>query len=72
MYIRIKNKLMLGLMILFLVTGLALEHVSYAQAEIGLMEAGDEEVDEGDTADSCFEMLGGVKSRLSMEFQSVN
>jgi type IV pilus assembly protein PilQ len=31
-----------------------------------------EESDEGDTTDSCYELLGGVKNRLSMEFQNAN
>jgi type IV pilus assembly protein PilQ len=31
-----------------------------------------EESDEGDTTDSCFELLGGVRDSLSMDFQNVN
>ncbi len=31
-----------------------------------------EESDEGDTTDSCYELLGGVKNHLSMEFQNAN
>ncbi len=49
------------------------EQVAMADsAPMGQMDSSGEETEVGDTTDSCFKLLGGVKDSLSMDFQNAN